>query len=211
MTLNCAGHSMSKGQLQQQFCCLWALNRLAGLVVKVSALWAEEPVFDSPLCLGDFSGSSHISDLKLGTPVATLPGAWRYRVSAGTGWPGISILWLGEVESSICNFCLSVVACRLVCVDPSLRYTSTLLGHKATNKQTVWAVCFLHMSLCGHGIFWISLSLRWLCWLTGRETTTNFKSQFWCFVCFFLFFYRLDLAGRWTLITNWPFFHYLYI
>ena len=39
----------------------------------------------------DFSGSSHASDLNIGTPVATLPGAWRYRVSAGTGRPGVSI------------------------------------------------------------------------------------------------------------------------
>ena len=38
------------------------------------------------------SGSSHASDLKIGTPVATLPGAWRYSVSAGTGRPGVSIL-----------------------------------------------------------------------------------------------------------------------
>ena len=30
--------------------------------------------------------------VKLESPVATLPGAWRYRVSAGTGWPGVSIL-----------------------------------------------------------------------------------------------------------------------
>ena len=30
--------------------------------------------------------------LKIGTPVATLPGAWRYRVSTGTGPPGVSIL-----------------------------------------------------------------------------------------------------------------------
>ena len=35
----------------------------------------------------DFSGSSQI-----GTPVATLPGAWRQRVSAGTGRTGVSIL-----------------------------------------------------------------------------------------------------------------------
>ena len=41
---------------------------------------------------GIFSGSSHTSDLQIGTPVATLPGAWRYRVSAGTGRPGVSIL-----------------------------------------------------------------------------------------------------------------------
>ena len=46
----------------------------------------------NPVCAGIFSGSSHTSDLKIGTPVATLPGAWRYRVSAGTGWPGVSIL-----------------------------------------------------------------------------------------------------------------------
>ena len=41
---------------------------------------------------GIFSGSSHTSDSKIGTPVATLPDAWRYRVSAGTGRPGVSIL-----------------------------------------------------------------------------------------------------------------------
>ena len=45
-----------------------------------------------PLATGFFSGSSHTSDLKIGTPLATLPGAWRYRVSAGTGRPGVSIL-----------------------------------------------------------------------------------------------------------------------
>ena len=27
--------------------------------------------------------------------VTTLPGAWRYKVSAGTGWPDVSILELG--------------------------------------------------------------------------------------------------------------------
>ena len=30
--------------------------------------------------------------------MAALPGAWRYRVSAGTGRPGVSILWLGEIR-----------------------------------------------------------------------------------------------------------------
>ena len=52
---------------------------------------AEDPGFES-LLRWDFSGSSHTSDLKIGTPVATLPGAWRCRVSAGTGWPGVCIL-----------------------------------------------------------------------------------------------------------------------
>ena len=41
---------------------------------------------------GGVSGSNHTSDLKSGTPVATLPGAWRYRVGAGTGWSGVRIL-----------------------------------------------------------------------------------------------------------------------
>ena len=65
-------------------------DRLVGLVVKASASRAEGPGFESHL--GIFSGSSLTSDLKIGTPVATLPGAWRYRVSTGTGRPGVSIL-----------------------------------------------------------------------------------------------------------------------
>ena len=41
-------------------------------------------MLEESLCCGDFSRSSHASDLKIGTPVATLPRAWCYRVSAGT-------------------------------------------------------------------------------------------------------------------------------
>ena len=52
---------------------------------------AEDPGFDSHL-RRDFSGPGHTSDFKIGTLVATLPGAWRYRVSAGTGRLGVSIL-----------------------------------------------------------------------------------------------------------------------
>ena len=67
-------------------------HHLVGLmVIKASASRAEDPGFESRL-RRDFSGSSHTSDLKFGTPVATLPGAWRYRVSGGTGRPGVSIL-----------------------------------------------------------------------------------------------------------------------
>ena len=46
----------------------------------------------NPASAGIFSGSSHTSDFKIGIPVATLPGACRYRVSAGTGRPGVSTL-----------------------------------------------------------------------------------------------------------------------
>ena len=106
----------------------WQHDCLVGLVLKASASGAEHPGFESCLRRG-FFGTSHTTDLKTGTPVATLPGFWHYRVSAGTGQPGVSILWLGEVESLICNFYLSVAARTIVCADPSLRYTSMLLGH----------------------------------------------------------------------------------
>ena len=109
-------------------------DHFVGLVVKASASRAEDLGFKSRLCW-DFSGSSHTSDLKIGTPVAILPGAWCYRLSAGTGLPCVSILRLGEMDSLICNFCLSVAACRIVWADPSLRYTHMLLGRYATNKQ----------------------------------------------------------------------------
>ena len=48
-------------------------DRLAGLVVKTSASGAEDPGFESRL-RWDFSGLSHTSDFKIGTPVANLPG-----------------------------------------------------------------------------------------------------------------------------------------
>ena len=107
---------------------LWLvlIDCLIGLVVRRPPRERKVPGSNAA-CAGIFSGSSHTSDLKTGTPVATLPGAWRYRVSTGTGWPGVSILWLGEVESLICNFYLGVAARKIVWADPSLRYTSLLL------------------------------------------------------------------------------------
>ena len=66
-------------------------HRLVGLVVRRPP--RERKVQGSnPACAGIFSGSSHTSDFKLDTPAATLTGAWRYRVSTGTGRPGVSIL-----------------------------------------------------------------------------------------------------------------------
>ena len=108
---------------------IWSFcgDRLVGLVVRRPP-WERKTPGSNPACDGIFLGSSHTSDSKIGTPVATLPGAWRYRVSAGTGQPGVSILWLGGVESWICNFYLSVAARKLVRADPSLRYTCMLLG-----------------------------------------------------------------------------------
>ena len=111
---------------QQLQLVLWDL--LAGQVINASPSRATDPGFDSRLHRGDFSGTNHTSDLKIESPVATLPGAWRHRVCAGTGWPGVSTLWLGGVENLIWNFYLSVTARELVWADLSLRYTSMLLG-----------------------------------------------------------------------------------
>ena len=92
---------VSQAQHLSVFCavlrCSWP-DRLFGLVVKASTLRAKDTGFESHLWQ-DFSGSSHTSDLETGTPVSILPGAWGYRVSAGTGWPGVSILRLVEVKS----------------------------------------------------------------------------------------------------------------
>ena len=65
---------------------------MTGLVVKTSASIAEEPGFESACAEIFYPGSSHTIDLKIGTLVATLPGAWCHRVSAGTGRPSGSIL-----------------------------------------------------------------------------------------------------------------------
>ena len=48
-------------------------DHFAGLVVKASTSGAEDLGFESGL-RQDFSGLSDTSDLKIGTPVATLPG-----------------------------------------------------------------------------------------------------------------------------------------
>ena len=115
------------------FCLSFLLNfcrlrdRLISLVVKASASRAEDPEFESRL-RRDFSEVESNQWHKIATLVDTLPGAWRYRVSTGTGWPSVRILWLGEMESWICNFYLSVAACKIVRADPSLRYTRMLLG-----------------------------------------------------------------------------------
>ena len=66
-------------------------RRLAGLVVRRPPReWG--PGFHSSVCRGYSSRSGQTSDFKIGTPVVTLPGAWSGRVSAGTGWPSVSIL-----------------------------------------------------------------------------------------------------------------------
>ena len=99
----------------------------------VFALRAAEFGSVPAFLVGLFLGSSHTSDFRIcttlwgfptrmvylhyiscvrytilvGNPqLGTLPDTWRYRVSAGTGRSSVSILWLGEIASLICNFYL---------------------------------------------------------------------------------------------------------
>ena len=64
---------------------------LLALLVKLSVLRVEDLGFISGLRRGDFSGWSHTSDLKIGTPVATMPGMWHYVVNTGTGLVGYTV------------------------------------------------------------------------------------------------------------------------
>ena len=73
------------------------------------------------------------SDLNMGTLVAPLPAAWQYSTSTWTGWPRISVLWLGEMVSVICSLCLGVVACPAVWADLSLRCTLPVAGMLTLN------------------------------------------------------------------------------
>ena len=108
--------TLSSSSLCEPFC----FDCLTSLVVKASTLGAEDPGFESRL-QQDFSGSSHTSDLKIGTPVAIQPGAWHYRVSTGTGQPSVSILWLDEIVWSATSVWVwqHVKLCRSV---PEIHY-----------------------------------------------------------------------------------------
>ena len=53
---------------------------------------------------------SQTSGLRAGTLGGTLPGAWCYRFSDRTVWPGAIVVWLGDIACLICSFCVDVVA-----------------------------------------------------------------------------------------------------
>ena len=107
-------------------CSLYPCVPARKLMTASLAQWLRRPPRELKIpgsnlaCAGIFTGWSHTSALKIGTPVASLPVDW---VSAGTSWPGVSVLWLGEVESLIFNLYLSVAARKIVWADPLPRYT----------------------------------------------------------------------------------------
>ena len=112
-------------------------HHLVVWVVKVSTLRAADLGFNSRLHW-DFSGLSHTINFNIDSPVATLPGAWCYRVTAGAGWPSVSILWLGETRfdmkplpqcGSMYNNCLSRS------IPEILLHVAGMLSKQATSQQ----------------------------------------------------------------------------
>ena len=149
------------------------VNHLVGLVVKASASSAEEPRFESRLRLNFFSRSSHTNDLKTGTPVDTLPGTWCYRVSTETGWTSVSILWLGEMESLICNF---YSVWQHIKLSEQTRPWGTLACcwdiKQPTNKQTVVVSILL---MCNFSVYVLIVFLVKL--LVYKSTVLYFRKE----------------------------------
>ena len=58
----------------------------------------------------------------------SLPDTWPSRVSARTEWPGIRILWRGEIASFISSLFLSVSARTTALANQPSRYIIMLLG-----------------------------------------------------------------------------------
>ena len=92
-------------------------------MVKVSATTVEDTWIDSRL-----PRSSCTYDLEIGALAANLQGDWCSRVSAGTGWPRVRMLCLGEMASLVGNFYLSIAARAVVSADPSLRQSLSVAG-----------------------------------------------------------------------------------
>ena len=109
------------------------------------SVFVDVPEFDSRLFGGDLSGSSHTSDYKIGTSVATLPGVWCYRISAGTGWPGVS----RKFDLQLLAQCGSMHTC----VNRSV---PDILGRKASKQPTS-----ITASGSGGFSFSFSFSSRW--------------------------------------------------
>ena len=74
--------------------------------------------------------------------MAALSGAWRYRVSAGTGWPGVMLLGLGEMERfdlQLPSQCGSTSSCLSRSV-PEIHWhvAGTLSDQRTTIPSDAW-------------------------------------------------------------------------
>ena len=96
--------------------------------------------------LPSLSQLGHISGARNDTPVAALPDAFLCGISARTGWPCVSLLWLGETASLIGSFCF-LVAVNIDEADMSLRYTLPVSQSEAFSQQAdnpCYLICTLY-------------------------------------------------------------------
>ena len=118
--VSCPGHVVCSWRLSSQVGSLPPLVKWSDslfvlhMTPRERQTWVRFPLLPRII----FQVESYTSDLKVGTPVASLPGAWCFRISAGTGCSSVSILWLGEIACLIHGFYPSVAACTIVPVDP---------------------------------------------------------------------------------------------
>ena len=110
-----------------------------------------------------------------------LPGAWHYRLSTGTGWPSITILWLGEMRSLICSFCFREEAWKLVYAgspldtlvcwtdvkQPTNNYFLSTIITSCHPAYQAHLICNFYFSVAAHTIAWADLSLRHTSMLLG--------------------------------------------
>ena len=99
------GSKGSKASIQDELgevsCCRYQWYRWCYVL---GTAWRAADLRWIPICpVGLCSGLSLISHFSIATQVVTLPGTWPCRVTAWTSWPGVSILWLGEMENLICK------------------------------------------------------------------------------------------------------------
>ena len=103
--------------------CTWWVDRLVGLVVKESASRAEDPGLESRLRRPSLPVISKLALQWLPCQAPGIIGSALELVGPVSVYCDLS-----DVESWICIFYLSVAARKIVCADPSLRYTYMLLG-----------------------------------------------------------------------------------
>ena len=104
-----------------------AMDYLVGLVVRRLPRERKIPGSNNA-CSVIFSGSSHTSDSKIGIPVATTAVVLNNEEYIFMNLCMCYCEYICVCMCLICNFYLGVAARIIVWADPSLRYTSMLLG-----------------------------------------------------------------------------------
>ena len=134
------------------FCCI---DCLIGIVVKVSTSRAEDPGFKSA-CTGIFPGSSHTSDLKIGTPVATLPGACQGQCWGWLDWYQYTVTrWDWKLDLQLLSQC----GCMHSCLSRSIPEIHSHVAGTLTNQQTN---CCVAVELLSGGMVWNECFIPWL-------------------------------------------------